>query len=212
MTIYSATFNEGFLGEQLLKSGDLPNDAELLILYGGEDIATEFYNQMPMYSHGPHRKSNRDKLEERLVNQAIERKVPILGICRGAQLLNCLFGGTLWQDVPKHASGERGHFVDVSYKGEHFSFKTNSYHHQMLRVNPNNSIIIGVANEYISPTTRYSEIPIVNDDPEVEMVLWPTFKALGVQFHPEWMSSHSDAVKFVQTLLKEELNVIHTRL
>jgi putative glutamine amidotransferase len=72
-----------------------------LILVGGEDIGSS------TYGHDPHPTSDppnvrRDRAELALLRGAIERDLPVLGICRGFQLLNVLYGGDLVQHVADH--------------------------------------------------------------------------------------------------------------
>ena len=78
-----------------------------LVLTGGPDIAPERYGH-PEYEQfcteppAP----ERDELEFALVHEALERyRLPVLGICRGAQLLNVALGGTLWADLEQQYPG-----------------------------------------------------------------------------------------------------------
>ena len=68
-----------------------------LVLQGGADLAPETYGEEPIGRWLGDRK--RDLYEIRLIELALERKLPILGICRGMQLLNAFYGGTLYQDL-----------------------------------------------------------------------------------------------------------------
>lgn len=84
-----------------------------VVLTGGGDIAPERYGAerheaVRMVNH------ERDEFELSLVTKAYERKMPMLAICRGNQVVNVAFGGTLIQDLPSH-SGAHGH--DISGEG-----------------------------------------------------------------------------------------------
>lgn len=84
-----------------------------VVLTGGGDIAPERYgaerhDAVRMVNH------ERDEFELSLVTKAYERKMPMLAICRGNQVVNVAFGGTLIQDLPSH-SGAHGH--DISGEG-----------------------------------------------------------------------------------------------
>lgn len=68
-----------------------------LIIGGGDDIAPELYGGEVRLT--ARLDPDRDTLERRLAEQALERGVPVLGICRGAQMLNIALGGTLHQDA-----------------------------------------------------------------------------------------------------------------
>ena len=74
-----------------------------LLLPGGGDIAPERYGQPPVEKCGkPH--LLRDEAEWRLLSAFLPTGKPILGICRGVQVMNVFFGGTLHQDIPNHSA------------------------------------------------------------------------------------------------------------
>jgi len=78
--------------------GELLDRIDGLILSGGDDVDPSFYgepNRFPKSIIHPHR----DRVEIALARGATERKKAVLGICRGIQLLNVAFGGSLWQDT-----------------------------------------------------------------------------------------------------------------
>ncbi|SDE19255.1 MULTISPECIES: gamma-glutamyl-gamma-aminobutyrate hydrolase family protein [Kordiimonas] len=68
-----------------------------LVIGGGDDIGAELYNGEMSLTIRPDPK--RDALEREMLEKALDRGLPVLGICRGAQLINVWFGGTLFQDI-----------------------------------------------------------------------------------------------------------------
>src|SRR3990172_1299391 len=70
-----------------------------LVLTGGEDLDPSAYGEERSPALGQVDRS-RDAFEFALFREAIERKMPVLAICRGIQLVNVALGGTLWQDLP----------------------------------------------------------------------------------------------------------------
>jgi putative glutamine amidotransferase len=70
-----------------------------LVLSGGEDVDPARYGQPPHPSLGSVN-PERDAMEFRVLEGALRREIPVLAICRGAQLLNVAWGGTLFQDLP----------------------------------------------------------------------------------------------------------------
>ena len=86
-----------------------------------------------------------------LCRAAAQHKKPLLGICRGAQVLNVAFGGTLWQDIPAQCRAAICHYQDSAARGELFHSLTlapdsllarimgpgqhecNTFHHQAVR-------------------------------------------------------------------------------
>ena len=69
-----------------------------IVLGGGRDIDPSFYGQAPS-EHLTYTEPRRDAFELDLVESALDRGLPILGMCRGIQMLNVALGGTLVQDV-----------------------------------------------------------------------------------------------------------------
>lgn len=81
------------------------NEVELekcdgLVLTGGEDISPELYGDWA--DETVHVNSERDGVEYKLIDAALKKQIPILGICRGLQVLNVYFGGTLILDLEKY--------------------------------------------------------------------------------------------------------------
>lgn len=71
-----------------------------LILSGGIDIYPELYNDWENKEDTGKYNSNRDGFEYKLIEYALKYEIPILGICRGCQLLNVYFNGSLIYDIP----------------------------------------------------------------------------------------------------------------
>ena len=80
-----------------------------LVITGGKDIDPLRYRQQPHPLTDPPG-SDRDAWEFALLEAALNRKLPVLGICRGAQVLNVALGGTLHQHLPD-VIGQTGHQV-----------------------------------------------------------------------------------------------------
>lgn len=77
------------------------DECDALVLTGGPDIAPELYGDWA--DETVHVDSERDGFEYRLLDTALRDKKPVLGICRGLQLLNVYFGGTLILDLEKYS-------------------------------------------------------------------------------------------------------------
>ncbi len=127
-------------------------DMRGLLLVEGEDIEPQRYDHDECnlrYLEKTH--PLKDEIEVRLARHALRNDLPILGICRGSQLLNVIYGGSLYGDVQKEKQSELKH---INY-GEHYdeyrhlvrivpgtplkewyrrpTLKVNSYHHQGVR-------------------------------------------------------------------------------
>ncbi|MGE5233252.1 MAG: gamma-glutamyl-gamma-aminobutyrate hydrolase family protein [Acidobacteriota bacterium] len=71
-----------------------------LLLCGGADVDPRRYGEKTLADARVHVQPERDDLEWELLAGARERRMPVLGICRGVQVMNAFLGGTLWQDLP----------------------------------------------------------------------------------------------------------------
>jgi putative glutamine amidotransferase len=160
-----------------------------LVLSGGADIAPEVYGETAREAawRGDHA---RDALEVALYRSAVAAGKPVLGVCRGAQLIGVAEGGSLWQDLPSMREGSLEHrsqalydaldhgleidagaeFLASIFDGE--EARVNSVHHQGLRMEPASLRVLARAPDGLAES-------FVRDDAWV----------LAVQWHPEWMQA-----------------------
>lgn len=91
----------------------LYEECDGILLMGGADINPSIYSQ-DIESHTKVNNPLRDESESFVINLAFRDKKPLLGICRGMQIVNCVFGGSLHQHLPDLILGEE-HFIDPKY-------------------------------------------------------------------------------------------------
>lgn len=177
-----------------------------LILSGGHDVEPEQYGEEPQQRLGD-TWSGRDRFDLALFRAALEKKLPVLGICRGFQLINVALGGKLLQDLSysekpllKHVQGHSPavgtHWVRLEEGNvfhELFGEKlyVNSWHHQTVKE----------AGKGLTVCARSS-------DGIIEAVADPERRILGTQWHPEMMSVSSKEMKtlfshFVSSCLED---------
>lgn len=157
-----------------------------LVLTGGHDVDPEWYEAAPSPALGPLDPA-RDEFELAVFEAALKRRIPILGICRGLQVINVAMGGTLWQDLPSERPGEVQHDSEVSRdaRTHHVLVKepshlalalgtgrlvTNSFHHQAIR-----DLAPGLQ------VTAWAEDGVIEGVEENGAGGW----LLAVQWHPE---------------------------
>ncbi len=176
-------------------------DKVALVIWGGEDISPSIYGQKASRkTQAEDEPSTRDKFELALMKKAIALDIPIIGICRGAQLACAVAGGTLVQHVDNHGMS---HMMITSDDHE---LVTNSVHHQMM--NPFKiehellawSSPLRIATQYFGEDNKLispEEMPF-----EPEVVWFPKIKALGIQGHPEFGSAKPPFIRYCHEVIK----------
>lgn len=157
-----------------------------LVLTGGEDVDPACYREEPLPGLGVVNPA-RDATELAALRLTLERKLPILAICRGCQLLNVHLGGTLYQDLSTQRPGGVVH-------GQVEPWERRTHH---VRIAPDSMLaeIVGAEellinsfhHQGIKDVAPGLEVAAVADDGTVEAVEWPDYPSwlLGVQWHPE---------------------------
>lgn len=165
-----------------------------LVLSGGVDIHPSYYkSDRLVYPNMPAKLyEKRDAFEAALFQRAQEKRLPVLGVCRGLQLINCLLGGTLHQDMaeknalhkaivtPEHRQFDKAHGLHI-HEGSILAavagtnrLVVNSAHHQSV--------------EAVAPVLAVNS---VSDDDIIEGLEWKDKQdkpfLLCVQWHPERM-------------------------
>lgn len=201
---YKRTYVNKDYVDAVIKNGGLPvilpfnEDKEIikelvscidgLILSGGHDVAPFNYGEEPEQRLGeifP----ERDKFDFMLLSEAKKKGIPILGICRGFQIINTYEGGTLYQDlsyidsvpVYKHSQGHspelRTHSIEIAENSilhEVFGvkeMKVNSFHHQALKKVAEGYKVSAKAKDGVIEAIEAENYPFL----------------VGVQWHPEML-------------------------
>ena len=198
-------YGEGHLSDAIARAGALPvllpalshapalaalvDHCDALVLSGGTDVSPQVYGEQPLdpaWAGDP----ERDAYERALITAALAARKPILGVCRGAQIINAALGGVLYQDIRAQKPGalahrdwqrydDNGHTVaitagtwlaDIHGAGD---IVVNSVHHQAIRV-----VAPGLRAAAVAPDGVIEAIERV----DAEQII------LGVQWHPEWYS------------------------
>lgn len=164
-----------------------------LLLSGGGDIDPELFDEDPHPRLGnvtPYR----DVFEIAIVKELLKLDKPILGICRGLQVLNVAFGGNVFQDMhtvsakpllqhnQQAPASHASHYIQVVEDSllekitKSDRLKVNSFHHQSAKYVP-----------------KSLKISATTNDGVIEAIESPTRKfILGVQWHPEALAAHGD--------------------
>ena len=171
--------------------------ADGIILTGGEDINPLQYNDTVNLAVCEDMNYQRDTLERKLFEFAMEHKIPLIGVCRGMQMMNVASGGTLYGNIPTEIgttvvhrnNGEVNHKIVLTdtcsliFPLSTDTIMVNSWHHQGLKIIPNNLRVIARAFDGLTEAVIMDK----SDHPFM----------IAVQFHPERL---------------EEDNIIHTTM
>jgi putative glutamine amidotransferase len=173
--------------------------ADGILLAGGGDIDPRLYGE-PAHPSLAEVQPARDALEITLAGWALDENKPLLGICRGIQVMNVAAGGSLYQDIAAQCPAARRHhyFSDDGYRRDYLahpvsilpgsrleaalgadSLAVNSLHHQALKEVPAPYHVVGRA-----------------DDGVIEGIEAPGHPfAVGVQWHPEELVAGQPAAR-----------------
>ncbi len=178
----------GLLRRGNLRIADYVAELDGLVLQGGADVSPLTYGETPLRSKWEGDRV-RDLYEIDLLQEFVTHGKPVLGICRGLQLINVAYGGTLYQDLALHhpQAGDHHdpdaydqHFHDIAlvagsglariYAGRGHA-RVNSIHHQGIRI---------LGEDLVSEAVSMP-------DQVIEAIRWngPGY-VVGVQWHPEF--------------------------
>lgn len=197
-----------------IRLSDYADALDGLILQGGADMSPHSYGEEPLdpeWAGDP----VRDAYEMELLHEFIEVRKPVLGICRGAQLINVAMGGTLYQDLPTQKPGPVQHISDAYDRHHHpvrfteggllarlyqdadpATFNIVSVHHQAIRTLGRDLVV-----EAISP-----------EDGVIEAIRGAGRNfLLGLQWHPEFHHPSNPELLDCTPILDEYLRHVRKR-
>ncbi|MBR9776479.1 MAG: gamma-glutamyl-gamma-aminobutyrate hydrolase family protein [Cytophagales bacterium] len=167
---------------------DILAELDGFVFQGGTDLAPETYNETPIVPGKWLGDAYRDAYELRIMEYAVKHNKPVLAICRGFQLMNVFFGGSLYQDIitqnpdaMQHRDAEKydalvheivfeaGKTLDLVYDGIDQPI-VNSVHHQGVKT-------VGKGLEVLA---------VSKNDGIIEALQNKAGNVLGVQWHPEF--------------------------
>ncbi len=173
---------------------------DAVVVQGGVDLCPETYGEPYLDKDKWPGDKIRDDYELSVIDYAFKNKIPIFGICRGFQLLNAYFGGTLYQDIDTEMASPVVHMNRPIYDKNNHAIKflddsllateiyhdisntqqVNSIHHQTIK-NLGNKLIV----EAICPIDNIVEAFRYDSDEQF---------VYGVQWHPEFNHTLQDTV------------------
>ncbi len=179
---------------------DFPQEINGIILTGGGDVNPLLFGEEPLTENGeicP----KRDAFELKLCKWAISQKIPMLGICRGMQIIALCSGGSIYQDIytqtdshikhmQKAPRSQGTHTIEITEESllhsifQQKSEVVNSFHHQAVKEVGKDFFVSARSKDGLIEAMEYKKSPFV----------------LGVQWHPETMPNH---IKLFEVFVKK---------
>jgi len=178
---------------------EILDEMDGFVFQGGSDLAPGTYGESPIIEGKWLGDAYRDQYELGIMDYAIKSDKPILAICRGMQLMNVYFGGSLYQDISTQKRDALSHRDAIKYDSIHHAIDftgtnvisdlysdipepiVNSVHHQGVKVLGNHLSVLAVSRE----------------DEIIEAIEYTgttSGRVLGVQWHPEFSDSLKNKV------------------
>ncbi|MBT3231550.1 MAG: gamma-glutamyl-gamma-aminobutyrate hydrolase family protein [Calditrichaeota bacterium] len=180
---------------------NIANRLDGILLTGGQDLDPELWNEENTHSQDVCRR--RDDSEIGFVHAMRALKKPVLGICRGHQILNIALGGSMYQDIPSQVTDVLGHplkdkkeqfhqtqlicesALTELFEGE--DIHTNSSHHQAVKDPGEGLTIIAKASDgVVEAVQRFDD-----------------YSTLGVQWHPERMQTDANMIALIKWFISK---------
>lgn len=190
-------------------------DADIVCFVGGSDVSPNIYGQH--VHRTTHTNQERDSHEIEIYNLALAMGIPMVGICRGGQLLNVMNGGDMYQDVDNHNLGHHNAWIPHSTK----PYLVSSVHHQMMIPNYDveHEVLLATNQAFsrkrMSPLRDDMSFEIVQYAPkshntDVEALFYPDTRCLCFQPHPEYSGEKNITTKelffeFIDTWILGEM-------
>lgn len=180
-------------------------EIDAVVFWGGTDIHPSYYNEKAhprSQVAGLSAPPPRDVFEWKMMLWCKMNDVPMIGVCRGAQLMCAFAGGSLIQ----HVDGHHGDHNMITDDGRNMG--TTSCHHQMMYPYDVNHELLAWAAPALSRVYQdggVHNITNMSDKREPEVVYFPDINGLAIQGHPEWAATSSPFNQYVLELVREKL-------
>ena len=156
-----------------------------VLVTGGEDIDPSLFGAPPHPALGRVTRA-RDAWELAVVREARARGIPVLGVCRGIQVLNVALGGTLIQDIPSECAGALGHDQEGP-RADRSHPITCRPHSRLAELMGPAAMVNSMHHQAVAQAAPGLAVTATAPDGVVEGVEWTGehWWAIGVQWHPE---------------------------
>jgi len=165
-----------------LPEPDTVLDTDAVLLLGGGDVDTELYGVDGPAPNEYGVDADADRFSVDVIRGAVDRDVPVLGICRGSQLVNVAFGGTLVPDIADFALHHGDHDADL-FVDEEVLVRPGTRLQDVLGCE---SLVVRTGHhQAVADVAPGLRLAAVAHDGTVEGIEHPEAWVIGVQWHPE---------------------------
>jgi putative glutamine amidotransferase len=196
----------GILHRSNIRLSDYARHLDGLMLQGGADVSPLTYGEEPLSKEWAGDRL-RDEYEIELLHEFIEAGKPVLGVCRGLQLINVAYGGTLYQDIAKQVPKARRHVTDAYEQNLHeVRFEPTG---SLARLYPGmeRAHVTSIHHQSVKTLGRNLRVEAWSESDRVVEAIRGTGASyvLGVQWHPEFHAPGDSTVLDSAPLLDEFL-------
>jgi putative glutamine amidotransferase len=200
-----SVLSDGALMRSHIRIRDYADYLDGLLLQGGADVSPRAYGEEPLrpeWSGDP----VRDAYELELVHEFMEAGKPILGICRGMQLINVALGGSLYQDLPTQCPHSHGHETpDYDRNAHEVTFTPHGKMREWFQVDGGK--VASIHHQAVHRLGKDVVVEATAPDGVVEAIRWTGRSFVcGVQWHPEFHPLGGDELLDCNPLLEAFLH------
>lgn len=179
--------NNGLLHKSNIRLSDYAKHLDGLVLQGGADVSPHTYSEEPTMPEWSGDRA-RDVYELELLHEFVEAGKPVLGICRGCQLINVAFGGTLYQDIATDVPSAIEHVNDLYDNHRHvIHFPPDS---SLARMFPTHTapVVNSIHHQAVKDLGRDLVVEAYSEsDSIIEAIRYRKARfVMGLQWHPEF--------------------------
>lgn len=185
-----------------------PASIRIVFFAGGADVSPSFYGERPA-SRMLGVDVARDEQERDLFRLARAANLPMIGVCRGAQFLCVMAGGQLCQHLDGHQLGrDQTHSVRaLDLGGAACDLECSSTHHQMQLPRAGAEVLAWAEPRLAGGRYFNGDDQLIAPAVECEAVYYPQTRAIGFQWHPEWMSLDHPCVAYTRRIAADRLEL-----
>lgn len=187
------------------------NRLDGLLLSGGGDIDPGLYGN-PMHPMVNEVDTDRDRVEMYVCLQALQREMPVLGVCRGLQVMNVALGGTLFEDIADQRPGSLQHRYWPGWARDHLAHNIDIIENSLLSkiLGSETLMVNSLHHQGINRLSPHLQATATAPDGLIEAVELPGYPfGLAVQWHPEWLPEEEKMQALFKALIEAATHPHH---